>query len=106
MSNLLSNVWLELKGANHKILICALYREFSDLTDKGQLTIDQQIERWRIFNKQVEKAKKEGIILCLGDMNINLERLEDSSYYLKKLAEEYQTLIFEGDLNVMNFGIT
>ena len=39
-------------------------------------------------------------------MNINLERLEDSSYYLKKLAEEYQTLIFEGDLNVLNFGIT
>ena len=59
MSNLIPNVWMELKGTtNQKILICTLYREFSDLTGHGQLSIEQQIERWKIFHTQVEQAKK------------------------------------------------
>ena len=40
------------------------------------------------------------------DMNINLDKVENSSYYLKKLAEEYQTLIFENQFEVLNYGIT
>ena len=39
-------------------------------------------------------------------MNINLEHLEESTYYLKKLAEKYQMLIGECGLEVLNFGIT
>ena len=35
MSNLVSSVWLEVKGTGQKTLICATYREFSDLTVKG-----------------------------------------------------------------------
>ena len=39
-------------------------------------------------------------------MNINLDKVENSFYYLKKLAEEYQTLIFENQFEVLNYGIT
>ena len=60
MSNLVSTVWLEIKGSNKKVLICAIYREFNDLTGEGQMSIDKQIERWKIFHSQVEQAKKEG----------------------------------------------
>ena len=106
MSNLVSSVWLEIQGTGQKTLICATYREFSNLTVKGQMTIDQQLEGWKIFLSQVEQASKEGLILCLGDMNINLELLEDPTYYLKKLAEEYQLIIGECGLEILNFGIT
>ena len=70
MSNMLSNVWLEVNTSTHKILICLIYREFSDLTCKGQMSIDQQLERWKIFHTQVTQASKESPILVMGDMNI------------------------------------
>ena len=54
----------------------------------------------------MEKAKKEGLVLCIGDFNIDLEKLENSNYYMKKLAHEYQSMINEYQLEVLNFGIT
>ena len=101
MSDLLSNVWLEIKGKNQKILICVIYREFNDLTNMCTMTIDQQLERLKIFYLQIEQASKEGLILVIGDMNIDLEKWEDSKYYLKKVAEEYQSMIGEGGLELI-----
>ena len=45
MSEALSNVWLEINGINQKVLICAMYREFNDLTGKGQMSLTQQVEK-------------------------------------------------------------
>merc|ERR1712025_28895 len=42
----------------------------------------------------------------MGDMNIDLLNWENSKYYLKKVAEEYQSLIGELGLEIFNFGIT
>ena len=106
MSELLSNVWLEIQGTNKKILICIHYREFSDLTSKGQMTINQQLDRINIFETQVEKATKEGVILMIGDMNINLDQWENSKYYLKKIAKEYQMMLGSHSLELINFGTT
>ena len=106
MSELLSNVWLEIQGKNQKVLICAMYREFNDLTCKNPMTIDQQIDRLKILYLQIEQASKEGLILVIGDMNIDLLKWEDRNYYLKKLSEEYQSLIGDNGLEVINFGIT
>jgi len=86
MSDLLSNVWLELKGKNQKILVCTMYREFNDLTRKGQMSQNEQIERLHILHTQMEKASKEGLILLIGDLNINLLEWEKPSFYLKNLA--------------------
>ena len=58
MSESLSNVWLEIKGINQKVLICAIYREFNELTGKGQMNIEQQIEKLEILHTQIEKASK------------------------------------------------
>ena len=107
MSESLSNVWLEIKGINQKVLICAIYREFNDLTGKGPMNIEQQLERLEILHTQIEKASKEGLILIIGDMNIDLEKWEDDpKYYQKKQAEKYQSLIGECGLEVIDFGIT
>ena len=44
------------------------------------MSIDQQIEKLKILYKQIERASKEGMILIIGDLNIDLEKWEDSSY--------------------------
>ena len=106
MSNVVSNIWLQISGAKQKVLICTVYREFSDLSGKGQMTLEQQLDKWKTFHSQVEKASKEGLILVIGDMNIDLEKLEESTYYLKKIAEEHLSMIGECGLEILNFGIT
>ena len=55
-----------------------MYQESNDLTSK--LSIENQIERLKIFSLQIEEATKEGMVLAIGDMNIDLEKLEDSKY--------------------------
>ena len=76
------------------------------MTNKMQMSTHQQLERWQIFQSQVREASKEGLVLGIGDMNIDLEKLEDTSYYQKKIAEEYQLLIGECGLELINFGTT
>ena len=61
MSDMFSSVWLEIRNNAQKILICKAYREFSDLTNKDQLSINQQHERWKIFQSQLDKASKESL---------------------------------------------
>ena len=39
-------------------------------------------------------------------MNIDLEKMEDQTYYLRKLAKEYQLMIGECGLKILNFGCT
>ena len=58
------------------------------------------------LHAQIEQASKEGLILVIGDMNIDFQKWENSSYYLKKLAEAYQFMIGECGLEPINFGIT
>ena len=62
MSELLSNVLLEIKGHNHIVLICVMYKEFNDLTKMGPLSIDEQVDRLEIFHLQLKQASKEGIL--------------------------------------------
>ena len=50
------------------------------------MSIDEQFERWKFFHSQVEKASTQGNIIVIGDMNLDLEKLEESTYYLKKVA--------------------
>ena len=93
MSDMFSSDWLEIRNNGQKILICTAYCEFSDLTNKDQMSINQQHERWKIFRSQVEKASKESFILCLGDFNIDLEKWENSTYYQKNIAQDYQMML-------------
>ena len=44
--------------------------------------------------------------VCLGDFNIDLEKWEDSNYYQKNIAKEYQMMLGMCGLKVINFGIT
>ena len=39
-------------------------------------------------------------------MNLDLEKLENSNIYLKKLAEEHLSMIGENGLEVLDFGTT
>ena len=41
-----------------------------------------------ILFSQIERAEKEGQVLIIGDMNIDLDKMDDPKYYLRKLAKE------------------
>ena len=56
--------------------------------------------------RKVKSASREGTILGIGDMNIDLQKLGETSYYLKKLAEEHLSMIGECGLELIEFGYT
>ena len=62
MSSLLSNIWLELQGKGHRILICVIYREFNDLTGNGKMNESDEIERLQVLHSQIKKASQEGLV--------------------------------------------
>ena len=57
----LSSVCLEeLQEANQKILLFTVYKEFSDLVSPGELSDEEQKERWELFMNHVKKGSKKG----------------------------------------------
>ena len=70
-------MWIEIQGKHQKILICTAYREFSDLVTPGQMSGTEQRERWKLFMDQAKSASKEGLVLVIGDLNLDLEKFED-----------------------------
>ena len=56
--------------------------------------------------KQIEKATTEGKVIGIGDMNLDLNHWESPGYYLKKVAECYQTCLAENALELLEFGDT
>ena len=59
-----------------------------------------------LVHSQIEKASKEGLLLLMGDMNIDLDKMEGEDYYQVKQAKEYQTMISENGLDEIHFGKT
>ena len=66
----------------------------------------EQKERWQLFMEQAKIASKEGLVLAIGDFNLDLNRFEDPTYYKKELAEQYQTDLGEGGFETIHFGPT
>ena len=104
MSNTISSVWLEMKTKSQKILICTIYREWNNLDGNGPLNTCQHIENLHTLKSQIEIASKEGLVVVIGDMNIDLKKWDLPK--INKTAEEYQLLIGECGLEVMDFGTT
>ena len=106
MSDQLSVVWIEINAGTQKVLIASIYREFSDLVTPGQMNHTEQKRRWEIFLNQAKLASKQGLVLALGDMNLDLNRFEEPSCYLKTISDQYQIDLGEGGFEIINFGNT
>ena len=104
MSNTISSVWLELKTKSQKILICTIYREWDNLDGNGPLNTDQHTENIHTLQPQIEIEIKEGLVIVIGDMNIDLKKWELPK--INKTAEDYQLLIGECGLELLDLGIT
>ena len=102
MNNKISAIWLEVGLPNtKKILVCNLYREWGYLRQQDKLShsLSEQLERWKLFIEQWEKAISEDKeVIVTGDVNINsLKWMKDdlpstdSTYKLRALTE----LLFE-----------
>ena len=70
------------------------------------MSIEKQLENWKNFHDQVEKATSEAPTFIIGDMNIDLDKFEEPTYYLKKLAKQHQSMMGECGLELFHFGIT
>ena len=49
---------------------------------------------------------KQGLVLVLGDINLDLNRFEEPTYYLKTISDQYQIDLGEGGFEIINFGDT
>ena len=88
------------------MLISYIYREFNDLCN-GLLSNSEQAERLKIFADQVEQASQESnLLLCMGDFNLDAEKLGEDDYYLKSIAEEYNRLRAKNGLQLISYGNT
>ena len=107
MSDNFSSIWLEIRGSDgKKVLISYIYREFNDLCN-GLLSNSEQAERLKIFADQVEQASQESnLLLCMGDFNLDAEKLGEDDYYLKSIAEEYNRLRAKNGLQLISYGNT
>ena len=55
---------------------------------------------------QAKEMSKKGLVLTLGDFNLDIERFDDPDYYLKVVSDQYQLDLGEGGFEIINFGIT
>ena len=104
MSNSISSVWLEMNTKSQKILICTIYREWNNLDGNGPLDTNQHSENILTLKAQIEIAIKEGLVIVIGDMNIDLKKWDLPG--INKTAEDYQLLIGECGLELLDFGMT
>ena len=76
------------------------------MSGSGALTINEQAERMKVFGEQVEKAASEGLVLGLGDLNIDLNNIDSPNYYLRKVSDEYLSVLANSGMELFNYGIT
>ena len=65
-----------------------------------------QAEKFKTVSKQIENACREGATICTGDWNIDLRKIDQENYYLKKVAAEYKSCAAICGLKQLDFGIT
>ena len=59
-----------------------------------------------MFMNQAKEVSKQGLVMAIGDMNLDVERFEDHDYYLKPISDQYQLDLGEGGFDIINFGLT
>ena len=107
MSPQVSTIWLELNTeGGKKTFLCGLYREFNDRAGSGQMTPDEQAEVFKIITNQIKMACKEGRVICIGDWNLDLLKMDKENYYLRKTAEEFKSCVASCGMKQLDFGIT
>ena len=104
-------VFVELTPTHGKsVLVGTFYREFKipGITkNEGSAAQEIQLIRLRMFGQQLSKACSENKnIFILGDMNLDLQKKEDTTYYLHNLLREYLSFQGENGLAFMRMGIT
>ena len=108
-------VWLQLKpsGKEEKFLIGSLYREFKVPTNTdthealGRSETAQKLRLQEFGSNLCRVTAENKNVLLMGDMNLDLSKLEYSNYYNKKLASDFEELMCENGLaHITGFGIT
>ena len=55
----------------------------------------------------MEQATQEAnLVLCMGDFNLDADKLGDNTYYLKSVAAEYNKMRAQNALQMISYGVT
>ena len=76
--------------------ICGFYREWNRDGLEGTDAVPDQLERLQGLVKALEKSKKKGRTLALGDMNVDLYNLTDHQKKLEDLRYEIEEKLIAG----------
>ena len=105
MSDGVPSIWAEITKSNETFLIGSFYREWQDQYGDGSR--EGQRRRLNDFFEQVERAKEEKKkMLVLGDFNLDVERLNDKTYYERTMAVELNRLTVTNGLDYIPVGKT
>ena len=106
-------IWVELQTkSGKKILFCTIYREFyvpkmGASTELHTNSHEHQMHRLISFGRNMSIASSENKPLYLmGDCNLDLMRADDSTFYLKNILREYESILGENGLTNKRLGIT
>ena len=61
---------LKLREANQKILLCTVNKEFSGLVSPGQMSDEEQKERWELFMNHVKRQARKDTFLYKNKVTI------------------------------------
>ena len=104
MSSDFCSVWFEVKGQK-KWIIGAFYREWNDGSNDKSLS--KQKENLSVFINQLCRARdSKCAAICLGDMNLDWNKISESSYKLKDLMKNLELSLAENGLTNVDLGNT
>ena len=109
MSSDISSIWIETRSdKGTKTIIGSLYREFNDLSeDENSKSLSEQNERFQTFINQIEKASEErGTIICLGDLNLDSNKWDDTTYGRKTMSNKLKETLEKLNMTLLSYGDT
>jgi hypothetical protein len=105
MDSSFCSIWIEVVLDHRKIVIGTFYREWND--GSNDKSIEYQMENLCHFLSQVERARRKSeCVVCLGDMNIDLNKEGDTLYSLRTLLSHLLSTLSEHGLKNIMLGDT
>ena len=98
MSNDLSTIWIEIKRAQQKNVLCGgIYREWTTTEPEDLQKICSQV-------KKASKEKKS--LVLIGDINLDADQWDEPTFYRKSLADVWKSEMAWRGLQKYNLGVT
>ena len=104
----LACMWFKLRLDDQTIILSAWYRQWQlpiEIRNARTLGVDGQVERIKIFQKQVKEARKiSQNVMILGDINIDMleENDQEDKSHIARTMPIYREILEENGMSILN----